>query len=224
MADRDLVWRRPDAGALVALAAFISAACGGGAPRGPAFATLPELPEEPRRPDGVVVDPSPELPIAAEAVEANGGLVALKPPLPDRTARGMVTAFFRAVVGENMDAMSELATNDATQTTRARSGTPGLIDHWRARMRHFRYRAVASELLYQEGDIELYRYEDLDPPLPGRATRPPEMAPTDVLLRVPILVVRAGSDRVFGDEMLFHLRRDKRRYLIRQVIEDFQLP
>ena len=91
-------------------------------------------------------------------------------------------------------------------------------------MRHFRYRAVASELLYQEGDIELYRYEDLDPPLPGRAIRPPEMGPTDVILRVPILVVRAGSDRVFGDEMLFHLRRDKRRYLIRQVIEDFQLP
>jgi hypothetical protein len=206
------------------LIAILAAACGGGASHGPRFATLPELPQEARRPDGVVVDPSPELPIATEAVETGSGIVALKPPLPDRAARTMVAAFFRAVVTENMDAMAELVTSDATLAARGRSGSPSLVDHWRARLRHFRYRAVASEILYQEGDVELYRYEDLEPPLPGRTMRPPEMAPTDVLLRVPILVVRAGSDRVFGDDMLFHLRRDKRRYLIRQVIEDFQLP
>jgi hypothetical protein len=204
--------------------ALIAAACGGGAPHGPSFATLPELPEVPRRPDGVVVDPSPELPPAAEASAARSGIVALKPPLPDRSARALVAAFFRAVIGENMEAMSELVTTDATLTVRGKSGSPALLDHWRARHRHFRYRAVASEILYQERDIELYRYEDLETPLPGRMLRPPEMVPTDVLLRVPLLVVRAGSDRVFGDDIVFHLRRDQRRYLIRQVFEDFQLP
>ena len=91
-------------------------------------------------------------------------------------------------------------------------------------MRHFRYRTLASEVLYQEADIELYRYEDLETPLPGRPLRPADMATTDVLLRVPILVVRAGNERVFGDDILFHLRRDKSKYVIRRLIEDFQLP
>jgi hypothetical protein len=203
---------------------LLAAACGGGVSRGPSFATLTELPEEPRRPDGVVVDPSPELPAAAEAADQGTGIVALKPPLPDRAARALVAAFLRAIVSENVEALSELATSDASVAARGRTGAPSLIDHWRARLRHFRYRALASNILYHEPDIELYRYEDLEIPLPGRPLRPPEMSPPDVLLRVPILVVRAGSERVFGDEMLFHLRRDKGRYVIRQLIEDFQLP
>jgi hypothetical protein len=215
--------RRSNSADLAALALF-AAACSSSAPRGPTFATLTELPQEPRRPDGVVVDPSPELPTAAEAADKGTGIVALKPPLPDRAARALVAAFLRAVVGENVEALSELVTSDATVTARGRTGAPSLLDHWRARMRHFRYRALASEILYQEADIELYRYEDLETPLPGRPLRPPEMAPTDVLLRVPILVVRAGSDRVFGDDILFHLRRDKGKFVIRQLVEDFQLP
>ena len=211
---------RPDLWPLV----LIAAACSSSAPRGPTFATLAELPEGPRRPDGVVVDPSPELPAPAEVASKTTGIVALKPPLPDRAARGNVAAFVRAVVSENVEALSELLTSDATVTARGRTGAPSLVDHWRARLRHFRYRTLAAEILYQEADIELYRYEDLDVPLPGRPLRPPEMVPHDVLLRVPILVVRAGSERVFGDEILFHLRRDKGRYAIRQLIEEFQLP
>lgn len=204
--------------------ALLAAACGTTAPRGPSFATLTELPEEPRRPDGVVVDPTPELPAAAEAADEGGGIVALKPPLPDRAARAVVAAFMRAIVNENIEALSDIVASDATVAARGRTGAPSLIDHWRARMRHFRYRTLAGEVLYQEADVELYRYEDLETPLPGRPLRPPDMIPTDVLLRVPILVVRAGSERVFGDDILFHLRRDKGRYVIRQLVEDFQLP
>jgi len=206
------------------LALLFAAASSSSAPRGPTFATATDLPLAPRRPDGVVVDPSPELPAAAESADKGSGLVALKPPLPDRAARALVAAFLRAVVSENVEALSELVTNDATVSARGRTGAPSLIDHWRARLRHFRYRTLASEILYQEADIELYRYEDLEVPLPGRPLRPPEMTVSDVVLRVPILVVRAGSERVFGDDILFHLRRDKERYVIRQLVEDFQLP
>ena len=204
--------------------ALFAAACGGGGGRGPAFATLTELPAEPRRPDGVVVDPSPELPVATEATEKATGIVALKPPLPDRAARTVVAAFFRAVVAENVEALTELSTSDATLSAKGRTGAPSLVDHWRARLRHFHYRVLAGEILYQEADIELYRYEDLETPLPGRPLRPAEMTASDVLLRAPVLIVRAGNERVFGDDILFHLRRDKGKYLIRQVLEDFQLP
>jgi hypothetical protein len=91
-------------------------------------------------------------------------------------------------------------------------------------MRHFRYRTFSGEVLYHDADIEFYRYDDLETIAVGRPERPPEMSRSDLLLRVPMLVVRAGSDRAFGDEILFLLRRDKDRFRIRQTTEDFQLP
>ncbi len=190
----------------------------------PSFATALELPQEARRPDGVVVDPSPQLPVALETADPGAALVALKPPLPDKIARSVVAAFFHAVVTEDIDELSRLVTTDATTPVKARGGALGIADMWRSRLRQFRYRTLASDMLYQESDVEVYRYEDLETLVPGRPFRPPEMARTDVLLRVPMLVVRTGSDRVFGDELLFLLRREKGRYRIRQLIEDFQLP
>ncbi len=136
----------------------------------------------------------------------------------------MVAAFFRAVVTEDIEALASLITTDATAPIKARGGAMGIADLWRSRLRQFRYRTLAADVLYQDTDVELYRYDDLETVLPGRPFRPPEMARNDLLLKVPLLVVRAGNDRVFGDEMLFLLRRDKSRYHIRQLIEDFQLP
>jgi hypothetical protein len=216
----------------------LTGACASRDAAGPRFATAAELPDGPRRPDGVVVDPSPEFPAAADdatsshpsntrrgdTADVEAALVALKPPLPDKLARTVVAAFFRAVVAEDAEAIGGLVTADATTPVKARGGALGIADLWRSRLRQFRYRTLANDVLYQEADVELYRYDDLEALLPGRPFRPPEMARTDLLLRVPLLVVRAGSDRVFGDEMLFLLRRDKSRYRIRQLIEDFQLP
>jgi hypothetical protein len=208
----------------VSAVAALLVACGSRPSRGPGFATATELPEGPRRPDGVVVDPSPELPAAREVADPGAALVALKPPLPDKAARSVVGAFFRAIVTEDLEALGDLVTSDANAPSKTRGGAPGMIDHWRGRMRHFRYKALASEVLYQEADVEFYRYDDLETAVPGRPPRPPDMLRSDVLLRVPMLVVRAGSDRVFGDEIVFLLRRDKDRFRIRQLVEDFQIP
>lgn len=203
---------------------MLAAACGSRTARGPGFATTPELPDGPRRPDGVVVDPSPELPVAVEVADKGASLIALKPPLPEKAARAIVAAFFRAIVAEDIEGLVELTTADASAPSKGRGSAPGMIDHWRVRMRHFRYRTLAGEVLYQDADIEFYRYDDLETPIPGRPLRPQEMASSDLFLRVPMLIVRAGSERVFGDEILLLLRRDKERFLVRQLIEDFQLP
>jgi hypothetical protein len=170
-----------------------------------------------------VVDPSPELPQAVDVGE-EAALVALKPPLPERAARSVVAAFFHAVVAEDLEALADLATPDASTPNRSRGSAASILDHWRGRMRHFRYRSLAGEVLYQDADVELYRYDDLETIMVGRPQRPPEMSRSDLLLRVPMLVVRAGSDRAFGDEILFLLRRDKDRFRIRQIMEDFQMP
>jgi hypothetical protein len=230
--------RRSRLSRLAAVTLIFSSACAtrDGAVQGAATAADPT--DAPRRPDGVVVDPSPELPAAVDISSArlasdpgspaSGAdvppLVALKPPLSDNLARAVVSSFFRAVVTEDIEALGALVTTDATTPVRARGGALGLQDIWRSRLRQFRYRTLANELLYQESDIELYRFDDLETPVPGRPFRPPEMTRTDLLLKVPLLVVRAGNDRVFGDEIQFLLRRDRGRYRIRQLIEDFQLP
>jgi hypothetical protein len=202
----------------------IVVACGPRQSAGPHFVTANELPEAPRHPDGVVVDPSPELPEATQGGEPASTLVALVPPLPERAARGVVAAYFRAIVSEDLDALADLATPDANAPNKNRGNAGSIVDLWRARMRHFRYRSLANDMLYQEADVEFYRYEDLEGAAVGRPQRPPEMARSDLLLRVPMLVVRAGTDRAFGEEVLFLLRRDQNRFRIRQIVEDFQLP
>jgi hypothetical protein len=207
----------------LAPALFGAVACGPRAGQGPGFATATDLPDVPRRPDGVVVDPSSELPIVEDTADVASAIVALKPPLPGKAARIVVAAFFHAITGEDLDALSDLLTPDANAPSRSRSGSTTMVDHWRARMRHFHYRTLANDTLYQDADIELYRFDDLETLAAGRPLRPPEMTRSDLLVRVPMLVVRAG-DRVFGDEIVFVLRRDKERFRIRQILEDFQLP
>ena len=51
----------------------------------------------------------------------------------------------------------------------------------------------------------------------------PTLGPTDVLIRVPIATSHVGSDRLFGDEIIFWLRREGDRYKIYRTLEDFQL-
>ena len=117
-----------------------------------------------------------------------------------------------------------LVTSDATTPVRARRRSSG---HRRSVAR-----PAASVSLPRAGQrralsggghraLSLRRSRDT---APRKAVSAPRDGTTDVLLRVPLLVVRAGNDRVFGDEMVFLLRRDKGRYRIRQLIEDFQLP
>jgi hypothetical protein len=198
-------------------------ACGSRAGQGPGFATATDLPDTPRRPDGVVVDPSSELPPGEDTAGAASAIVALKPPLPDKAARSVIAAFFHAITAEDLDALSDLLTPDANAPSRSRTGSTTMVDHWRARIRHFHYRTLANDLLYQDSDLELYHFDDLETLAAGRPLRPPEMTRSDLLVRVPMIVVRAG-DRVFGDEIVFVLRRDKERFRIRQILEDFQLP
>ena len=51
-----------------------------------------------------------------------------------------------------------------------------------------------------------------------------EMMPGDVLVRAHVLTPRVGSERLFGDELLFLLRPDHGRYRIAVLFEDFILP
>jgi hypothetical protein len=206
----------------ICLAAVVALGCGSHPSRA-AFATAAELPEGARRPDGVVVEPSPELPVPIETRHSDAALVALRPPLPDKAALRVIATFFRAVVEEDIDAVAEVLTADASVPSKS-GGSQPLIDLWRARMRQLRYQPLAGELLYQEADLEFYRYSELELALPGRPQRPAAMVSSDLLVRAPMRVVQAGSDHLFGTDLLFLLRRERDRFRIRQIFEDFQVP
>jgi len=208
----------------VACSVAASGACGRRAAPGPDFPTSSELPAAPRRPDGVAVDPATELPPSSDAAQARTSLVVLRPPLPEKEARRLVAAFFRCIVGEDMDAMAELLTSDAVASARSRTSAPSLLEYWRGRTHHLKYHNLATQTVYSDAQVEIYRYDDLDGAAPGRPARSPAMGRSDLLVRVPIASVRAGSDRLFGDEILLVLRRDTDRFRIREAIEDFQLP
>jgi hypothetical protein len=214
--------------ALLALAsAGLFAACLGcrqPAGIGPVFATSPELPTAPRLADGVAVDPATEFSASSDTAQTGDPVVVLRPPVPDKTVHAVLSAFFRAVATDDTEAMAQLLTSDAATTNRARGGTLALLDHWRARMRRLSYRAIAAVAVYDDAEIEIYRYDDLGTIRSDRPIRPPTMIRSDLLARVPIATARVGHERLFGDEILFLLRRDRGRLRIREAAEDFQLP
>ena len=191
---------------------------------GPVFATSQDLPARPRRPDGVAVDPTPGLSAPSDATKTDDPVAVLRPPLSEKAVRALLASFFRSIASENPEALASLLTSDAVATTRSRGGSALLIDHWRARMRRLGYRRLPAEAVYDDANVEIYRHEDLDIVRSGRPVRPPTMTRSDLLARVPIATPRAGNDRLFGDEILFLLRRDTDTVRIREVLEDFQLP
>lgn len=148
----------------------------------------------------------------------------LRPPLPEKMALAVISSFFRSITTEDADKLAALLTVDATVTNRSRSGAASMLDYWRARMRRLAYRRVTAEAAYVPAQVEVYRYDDLTVARAGRPVRPPTMMRSDLIARVPIATTRAGNDRLFGDEIVFLLRREQDNLRIREATEDFQLP
>jgi hypothetical protein len=216
-----------DAGFSRSVSAGVLAACLGCAQApgiGPVFATAPELPSAPRHPDGVSVDPAAELPASSDAEKTLEPVVVLRPPVPEKAVEAVISDFFRSIAANDMDKLADLLTSDAGATARWKGAAPGLLDFWRTRTRRLSYKKISPDLVYDPAQVEIYRYDDLATAKPGRPLRPHVMIRSDLLARVPIATVRVGHERLFGDEILFVLRRDQGALRIREAAEDFQLP
>jgi hypothetical protein len=150
-------------------------------------------------------------------------VLSLVPPASDRAAVQVVRAFFDAITRENLELLATLLTPDATVPSPSHGPASALIDHWRARMNHLPYQTLANEALYDESRVEAYRFHDWDAGLSGRPARPADMLASDILVRVPMQLVRSGSERLFADEVVFLLRKHKDALAIAEQIEDFPL-
>jgi hypothetical protein len=190
------------------------------------FPTGEDGPRSPRRPDGVVIDPESAPPAARDRAIAEDGLVTLRSPLGPEVALETVRELFRRVVARNMEGLSELFTPNA-QPINSVPGGYGVPDKawdwWSQRSKRLDYTKLSGEVLFRDSEIEIFRASDvLDAP-PHPAIRTETLDDGDVILRVTMLAGTSGTDRYFGDTILFWLRRDGDTYKIYRQLEDFQL-
>jgi hypothetical protein len=180
--------------------ALLLGGCGGGS----SLETATEMPKSPRRPDGVVVERRAALPTPTDRASASG-VVALREPLADRDVEDVVRAYIRAFEREDDRALAELLAADAVPL--GRSGTRmHLIEIWRAKMKSFEYQKLAGLEVARISQIEKHTYDTLG--TPGMPSRPPEMRPGDLYVRVPIATPRVGQEQLFGDILVLLLRRE----------------
>jgi hypothetical protein len=172
--------------------------------------TATEMPKTPRRPDGVVLEPSPALPSASDRAPATG-IVALREPLADKDVEDVVRAYVRAFEREDIDALVQLLAQEAVPLGRAGSKNQ-LVDLWRTKIKNFEYQKLAGVEVARFAQIEKHNYDALG--ASGGPVRPTEMRPGDLYVRVPIATPRVGSDQLFGDILVLLLRREDGRLKI----------
>jgi hypothetical protein len=170
-----------------------------------------------RRPDGVVVEPSPALPHAADRAPARG-VVALREPLGVEAAEDLVRAYIHAFEREDEGALAQLLTSDAAPLFGGRGGRGALLEQWRTRLKNLDYGKLAGLEVARLERMERFEYDELGAPAP--LPRPPEMKPGELLLRIPIATPRVGTEQLFGDVVVLLLRREEGRFKIAGASEE----
>jgi hypothetical protein len=181
-----------------------------------------ELPEGPRHPDGVAVDPASAEPSARGEAEARDGIVTLKTPLGTDRALATVEELFRRIIAEDKERLPELFTRDAMSVSPGGNAPVNAVSWWTQRFNKLDYPKLAGEPIFRPSDAEIVRGEAALDAASSPAMRGEALADDDVVIRAPIITTHAGADRLFGDEIIFWLRRDGDRYKIRKMLEDFQ--
>lgn len=173
----------------------------------------------------MALDPLPASTQASSQGAAPSPLpVALQPPLAVETAFEALRGLFDALTREDLSPLPSLLTERSTWVNLPNHTSVPLQTHLRERMRRLDYLQLAGQTLVREAEAEVYTHDDLATMMVGRPARPGEMAPTDLLLRVRVLIPRVGADRLFGDTLLLVVRPDQGRYRIHSLQEDFQIP
>jgi len=167
--------------------------------------------DEPRRPDGVLVEPPPALPAAEEHGKATDGVLALRQPITNEQIADLVHRFIRAHGDDYASghaAIEDLLERDAVligdnNRTAPRINITQMFDQ-RNRQHRIEYQQH-GDLSHTER-LQRWGYEDLsarsDPP------RPNEMRPGDVYVRVPVdAVLSTAGDPLFRATLIVMVRR-----------------
>lgn len=166
-------------------------------------------PEPKRKPDGVLLEPSPAIPPAAIRAEASG-VVALEPGLSRKELGALVDRLMAGFESEQPERVLELLLVDAVDLV-THGGRDTIAASLRARFAARDYGKIRGLEVAHVDRAEVREYEDL--PAAGARARPHEMLPGDLLLRVPMTAPLSNGERLFDDVLLLLLRRDARGQL-----------
>jgi hypothetical protein len=202
--------------ALSTLPPAVSIACGGSEPPLKTQAAASDSSSAARRPDGIVIDLPHALPAAADRAEARG-VVALREPLPRDAMIAVVRAWVDGFMKEDLDALRSLLASDAAWLWPPPAGgpMPNIVEQWATRLRNYDYGKLAGAEIFRADKIDILNYEE------AKDVRPTWMRTDDVLVTVPIQTPRVGTDALFPEKVTLLLRREKGRYIIGGVFEDF---
>ncbi|WP_437752896.1 hypothetical protein [Sorangium sp. So ce1389] len=207
---------------LLGASLLLGCALGGSA----SFPAASALPDERRRPDGVAIDPASAPPPPVDQADARDSVVTLRTPLGVGLALDVVAEFFKRVIAEDSEALSELLTRDALAIQTGPGGQgqpPSAGTWWEQRFRRLEYGKLAGEPIYRESEVQIFRAEDVLAAPHHPAIQPETLDDQDIVIRVPIMTARIAADRLLGDEIVVWLRRDGPRFRIYRLLEDFQL-
>jgi hypothetical protein len=126
-------------------------------------------------------------------------------------------------VQEQEDDLAELLDPSGRMWAGRRRRQVSLLTAWSQRLARLDYGSLAGTVVYRTRDREVYRRTDVDKVSQGRDL---PMVPRgdEILVRVRISPIAAQTKRLFGDEVVFLLRRTSSGYKIAQMKEDFRLP
>ncbi|HEV3189092.1 MAG TPA: hypothetical protein VGY54_01275 [Polyangiaceae bacterium] len=166
-----------------------------------------------RRPDGVVIEPTPALPSPVLRAKARD-VVSLREPVGRQAIARVVQAVAEAWQSGSLDALVGLLTSDAGPIDARGRGRGSLKESWRQRLHTHEYSRLAGVQLIRDDQIEYWDVDELGEsaqPAPRPDLRPhipPDMRPGEIFVRAPVDRTRIAGERLFGDVLLLVLRRE----------------
>jgi hypothetical protein len=196
------------------LASAIAVACGGAQVVAADVASAEfSADASPRRPDGVVIEPTPAMPSPVLRAKARD-VVSLREPVGRQAIVHVVQALVEAWQSESLDALVGLLTVDAGPIDARGHGRGSLKESWRQRLHAHEYSRLAGVQLIRDERIEYWDVDELRelpapaPPPDMRPHPPSDMRPDEIFVRATMDRTRVAGERLFGDVLVLVLRRE----------------
>lgn len=183
-----------------------ASACGGVA-AGPAPRTLWQADGPPLRlTPGVDWEPVTPLP-SPETRSRAGGAVYLRERVSKAEVGGVVDAFMDAWTRKSIDDLVALLGTDAGPIEARGRGRAALVDDWRDRLRSYDYGRLAGVELVRRERVQMHEAGDED--AADRVLQGIDLRPQEIYVRVPLELNALGGEKLFGDVLVFILRREE---------------
>ena len=162
-----------------------------------------------RKPDGVLLEPSPAVPTPVEHADARG-VVALKLPLSIEDVRTVVKTLMKGYENEQFEVINQLLLPEVVDPFK-HLNLAQIRSEVSSKFQHLEFQKMRGMEVAHLERAELREYDDLI--TTGPRSRPPEMTPGDILVRIPMTAPLSQGERLFDDVLVLILRRDAKAQL-----------